>query len=299
MDSNRRLSFRSKLLTAPFKPESPPPITASSSFQATERSSPELDLSLVFSGLDIGAKESTENEKLYQETMSALEECTDRSIGNGVLTGRDYYCLAPKRWLNDEIINAFLQLLQQRDASCRTQGNSIKCHFFNTFLLPKIMTKYKYTELRRWTEIKRLKRWGQMSKTVIDCDLIFFPRHRRNHWSLILVDLRSHTISLYDSLCSSKTPEESMPIRAEAKWIVRYLVDEACERRGEDWSQQKFHLKIGHMPQQESSWDCGVFLIQCARFLSLDQSLLFSQKKMESYRVQIFNELLKGRLLEQ
>lgn len=287
--------------------ESPPPEPPSSSNQDVERVSPELDLSIAFSGLGLDSDEAntsetkdwTEDERLYHEVMDSLSQDSSKELGHGVLTGHDFHCLAPGRCLNDEIVNEFLKLLQQRDASNRQHLNSIECHFFSTFLLPKLVTKYKYSEVRRWTDPKKLKRWGQMSSTVLNCDLIFFPRHHQSHWSLILVDLRSNVVSLYDSLCNAKISDESMKsVRVEMGSIVRYLVDEAREKIGEDWSEANFRFKIGRMPQQGNTWDCGVFLIQSIRLLSVERSLDFTQEDMDSLRVQIFNELMEGRLLE-
>lgn len=80
--------------------------------------------------------------------------------------------------------------------------------------------------------------------------------------------------------------------------IIRYLVDEAREKNGEDWSRVKFCLRICSMPQQGNSWDCGVFLIQSLRFLSVDRPLDFTQDDMDSVRVQILKELMEGKLLE-
>lgn len=289
--------------------ESPPPEPPSSSIQDVEKASPELDLSLAFSGLGLGldseevnsseTKDWTEDERRYHEVMDSLSQDPSKELGHEVLTGRDFYCLAPERCLNDEIVNEFLKLLQQRDASNRQRDSSIMCHFFSTFLLPKLVTKYNYSDVRRWTDPKRLKRWGQMSSTVLNCDLIFFPRHQQSHWSLIVMDLRSSVVGLYDSLCSSNLSDKSMKsVGAEMQMIIRYLTDEAREKIGEDWSKVKFRFKIGPMPQQGNTWDCGLFMIQAIRLLSLGRPLDFTQEDMDSLRVQIFKELMEGKLLE-
>ena len=113
-----------------------------------------------------------------------------------LLKACDVRLLDQGEWLNDEIVNAFMKLLQEHNA---TRGHP-KCHFFNSFFLPQLSGGHGFDVIRRWTQPKRLKRWGQRYETILDCDLIFFPCFAFSHWSLILADLRDRRLIHYDSM---------------------------------------------------------------------------------------------------
>ena len=60
-----------------------------------------------------------------------------RSIGS---------CLNPKRRLNDEIINYYMQLLQEWDKKlCEANQTRKPSHFFNLFFISKLLQSNEYT----------------------------------------------------------------------------------------------------------------------------------------------------------
>jgi len=121
------------------------------------------------------------------------------------LTGRDMSRLAPGQWLNDEIINLYMRLLQERDTKLHENHTEYpKCHFFNTFFIAKLYKdkqKYEYDAVRRWTVPARLKASGQSRKSILDSDRIFFPVNQSNtHWVCAVADLKNRQLAYYDSL---------------------------------------------------------------------------------------------------
>ena len=52
-------------------------------------------------------------------------------------------CLAVPRWLNDEVINFYMCMLQERDINlCEQNSQRLKSHYFNTFFMDKLLGKY-------------------------------------------------------------------------------------------------------------------------------------------------------------
>lgn len=60
--------------------------------------------------------------------------------------------------------------------------------------------QYSYTNVHKWTKEKRLARWGQASKCLLDVDKLIFPVHLEAHWTLAVVELKNRCIKYYDSL---------------------------------------------------------------------------------------------------
>lgn len=113
--------------------------------------------------------------------------------------------LAPTTWLNDEVINVCMSMLQERDKRYREEKKGTPtCHFFNSFFLNKLYKDaktYNYSEVQRWTRPPKLKRAGQPSTSILDCDRIIIPANQGNlHWVCAVIDLKNEKFIMYDSL---------------------------------------------------------------------------------------------------
>ncbi|KAG8636567.1 ubiquitin-like-specific protease ESD4 isoform X2 [Manihot esculenta] len=82
------------------------------------------------------------------------------------ITGEVLQCLRPGAWLNDEVINVYLELLKEREK--REPQKFLTCHFFNTFFYKKLTSAeknvYDYRAVRRWTTERKLGYF------LIECD---------------------------------------------------------------------------------------------------------------------------------
>nr|GEY52944.1 ubiquitin-like-specific protease ESD4 [Tanacetum cinerariifolium] len=116
---------------------------------------------------------------------------------NIMITGKDLQCLRPHVWLNDEVINIYLELLKDRER--REPKKYLKCHFFNTFFYKKLVggrtkTGYDYESVKRWTAQKKL------SYSLDECDKIFVPIHKEIHWCLAVINKKDKKFQYLDSL---------------------------------------------------------------------------------------------------
>jgi hypothetical protein len=68
------------------------------------------------------------------------------------VTRRICKCLSPKLWLNDEIINYYMQMLQEWDKRlCEADRTRKPSHFFNLFFMTKLLQNdiYTYASVKR------------------------------------------------------------------------------------------------------------------------------------------------------
>ena len=257
-------------------------------------------------------------EMITEEDIKVYDGVTDTdsngvrvSVDNCDFTPRDLYTLKPGKWINDNVVNGYMKLLQVRDSE-KTDGPS--CHFQKTFLTTNIYPEYKYNAVRKWTSARRLKNWGQSKATILDCDYVFFPVHlHASHWVLVVADLTKKTLRYYDSL-GTNIPDTvtsqlfSTVLQFEYKQdnetymllknICKYLVDEAADKLKAEWKEDDFVFEIAReMPQQHNSCDCGVYMVRTAKALSGQNALLYTTDEMQLYRILIMKELAAGKLL--
>ncbi|KAG2315212.1 hypothetical protein Bca4012_066012 [Brassica carinata] len=198
------------------------------------------------------------------------------------ITGEVLQCLTPSAWLNDEVINVYLELLKERET--REPKNYLKCHFFNTFFYKKLLSDsgYNFKAVRRWTTQRKL------GYALIDCDMIFVPIHRGVHWTLAVINNRDRKFLYLDSL----NGVDSKILNALAK----YLGDEAKEKSGKDIDVSSWEMEfVEGIPQQQNGYDCGMFMLKYIDFFSRGLGLCFSQEHMQYFRLRTAKEILKLR----
>ncbi|CAA3011386.1 ubiquitin-like-specific protease ESD4 [Olea europaea subsp. europaea] len=197
------------------------------------------------------------------------------------ITGEILQCLKPGAWLNDEVINLYLDLLKEREK--REPQKFLKCHFFNTFFYNKLIGGrggYNFQSVRRWTTQKKL------GYSLLECDKIFVPIHKEVHWCLAIINKKDEKFQYLDSLRG---------VDANVmKVLAKYFVDEVKDKSGKDidvnsWEQEY----VDDLPEQENGFDCGMFMIKYADFYSRDIGLCFNQDHMPYFRQRTVKEILR------
>ena len=103
------------------------------------------------------------------------------------ITVKDLDTLSGLNWLNDEIINFYMQMIVSRAAE--SQGRLPAVYAFNTFFYSRIMEK-GYTAVKRWT--KKVDLFAH--------SMLLIPVHLGMHWCLAVVDVDRKVITYYDSM---------------------------------------------------------------------------------------------------
>lgn len=185
-------------------------------------------------------------------------------------------------WLNDEVINFFFNLLEERNNRIRSEGNRKipKCGFMNSFFYTKLADggNYNYKNVKRWTKKKKLD--------IFDLDLFLFPVNLNNtHWCIGVLDFRNRQIQYYDSLGGSGGYFFDI--------MKRYLEDEHLDKKGSSLDISSWKgVNVAGIPRQKNGYDCGMFLCKFADFLSEGLPLEFSQNDIVYFRQRMLNEIL-------
>ncbi|XP_061370552.1 ubiquitin-like-specific protease ESD4 [Gastrolobium bilobum] len=197
------------------------------------------------------------------------------------ITGEKFQCLMPGAWLNDEVINLYLELLKEREQ--REPQKFLKCHFFNTFFFKKLISGrngYDFKSVRRWTSQRKLG-YG-----LLECDKIFVPIHKEIHWCLAVINKKDEKFQYLDSLKGKDNHA--------LKVLARYFVDEVKDKTGKDIDVSTWEKEfVEDLPEQENGFDCGVFMIKYADFYSRGLGLCFNQEHMPYFRLRTAKEILR------
>jgi len=192
-------------------------------------------------------------------------------------------------WLNDEVINYYLGILQERDNFlCTKYSYRKKSYYFNSFFWTKLTenNEFNFDHVKRWTK----------SFCIFDFDKVFIPINVVNaHWALIVIYISEKEICYYDSLVGT---EGSKKQKVKLIIILNYLEMEAAAKE-KSFSTNEWKLietNVEQVPQQTNSYDCGMFMIYCADYISDDLPLLYKQSEMTDNRLKVFAAILRGYL---
>eukprot|EP00668_Euglena_longa_P029672 GGOE01037036.1.p1 GENE.GGOE01037036.1~~GGOE01037036.1.p1 ORF type:complete len:622 (+),score=141.17 GGOE01037036.1:140-1867(+) len=196
------------------------------------------------------------------------------------LLRKDLRTLAGLSWLNDEVINFYLELMRERSS----QPGFPKCHFFNTFFYERLSSEgkgYHYGNVRRWTR----------KVDIFGFDKVIVPIHLSVHWTAAVINFRDRRLEFYDSMGN--------PGRHHLELLQMYLVDEHRDKKHlpYDTSAWTFHTPGADVPQQRNTSDCGVFCCKFMNCLAQDLPFTFGQQHMPYFRQRLVVELLSSKVL--
>jgi len=246
--------------------------------------------------LDKAVKEDLSElfKRLTEEEENEVRDCFDaggpsskvlvlHQPSNIEVSKEKFQCLRRGRWLNDEVINLYLELLKEREK--REPKRFLKCHFFNTFFYKKLAcgkNGYDYKSVKRWTTHRKL------GYELIECDKIFVPVHKDVHWCLAIINMKENTFQYLDSLGGTDHNVLNM--------LARYIAEEVKDKSNKVIDTSSWHEEIvDDIPLQQNGWDCGMFMLKYIDFHSRGLNLSFSQKDMEYFRKRTAKEILKLR----
>lgn len=226
-----------------------------------------------------GLSESEKKEAM--QILSVEEAYIIQNRFNTQITVKVVKCLRPGEWLNDEVINFYMNLLNERNAKLRGLGQDVPyCFCWNSFFWTKLCSEngqsYDYSQVKRWSKKRQLD--------VFKLDLMCVPVNVRNvHWALGVVNFRLKKITFLDSFQSNIPPREFYA------GICRYLHDEHIDKKGlpltKGWV---FDSNLySPVPQQNNGSDCGVFTCQFGECLSDGRFLDFTQKNIPNLRLKM------------
>lgn len=193
------------------------------------------------------------------------------------LTRKDLQTLSNLNWLNDEVINFYMNLLVERSKDPSLPS----VNTFNTFFFPKLRSS-GYSTVRRWT--KRMD--------IFSRDILLVPVHLGVHWCLSVVDFRKKAVTYFDSMGGNN--DEACRI------LFEYLQQESKDKKGKEMDTSGWSLhskKRNEIPQQMNGSDCGMFTCKYADYITKDKPITFTQKHMPYFRRKMVWEIVNHKLL--
>lgn len=240
-----------------------------------------------------------------------------KTIGTITLRGYQFQCLKPRCWLDDEVVNAFVILLNQRNMRYRAKqdahpgsGRPSKkiaqqtpksgsrlfqtqrplVHIFNSFFLHKrFLASYDYAKLRMW----RNKACGGVP--ISGYDIFLFPYHDNMHWTLAVIDMRGRQFLYFDSLGGRERFGIFDTLR---RWLRDEIKEwgSGMEMNIDDIDKWGRVTNPEFMPKQKDGASCGLFMLYMAYFLELGQVPIYAQSDMDVLRGRTAMFLKKGML---
>ncbi|KAJ0235912.1 ubiquitin-like-specific protease 2B [Hirschfeldia incana] len=204
---------------------------------------------------------------------------------------RDVDLLQPETFVNDTIIDFYINYLKNQIQAEDRQ----RFHFFNSFFFRKLADldkdpssiadgKAAFLRVRKWT--RKVDMFGK--------DYIFVPVNFNLHWSLIIICHPGEVANCTDlDLDSTKVPcilhmDSIKGSHAGLKNLVQsYLCEEWKERHkdtSDDISTRFMNLRFVslELPQQENSYDCGLFLLHYLELFLAEAPQNFSPFKISN-----------------
>jgi hypothetical protein len=223
----------------------------------------------------------TENEQILIDWIFSPDASPQEIVTRPPLTSltrEKLQCLQDGNWLNDEVINATLTMIQRA-------SNEIL--IWSTFFYSKLVENDQYTfeNVKRWPK-KRGVNVSQVRK-------ILFPIHKASHFFLVVLDTQKRVIECLDSLGVSSSDREI------CLHLAKWYDDEtsSISKQQQQHGQNSFddpNLTIissswqfnsnDSIPRQKNLVDCGVFLSAYAACMAFDYPIMFSQENVHVLR---------------
>ncbi|XP_016974245.1 sentrin-specific protease 1 [Drosophila rhopaloa] len=193
------------------------------------------------------------------------------------ITRSEIQILVNGRWLNDVVINFYMNLLTERSEKSRLFLPSV--YAMNTFFVPRLLQS-GHAGVKRWTR----------KVDIFSKDIIPVPVHYNNvHWGMAIIHMRNKTILYYDSL--GKGNQKVLDALEE------YLWNESLDKRNQSFDTRDFRISnVKGLPRQGNNSDCGVFSCMFAEYLTRYAPLTFTQDNVDYFRKKMALEIVDGKL---
>ncbi|KAM3742484.1 hypothetical protein ACB098_07G071500 [Castanea mollissima] len=216
------------------------------------------------------------------------------------ISKRDIELLQPERFINDTIIDFYIKQLKNKIQP----GEEHRYHFFNSFFFRKLadLDKDPSSACEGRAAFQRVRKWTR-KVNLFTKDYIFIPVNYSLHWSLIVICYPGEVANFKDEDIENlpKVPciLHMDSIRGSHRGLKNlfqsYLCEEWKERHGQtaaEVSSKFLHLRFVslELPQQENSFDCGLFLLHYVELFLEEAPINFNP-----FRITMSSKFLNGK----
>jgi len=169
--------------------------------------------------------------------------------------------LEPRSWLNDEVINAYLEWIEDAANNAAAAADDPK-HSGEAKPAPKFIahnTFFYNTLLKKGPAqtLRLMGRKGAPGTKFLDVDSMFVPICKASHWTIGVVRPVAKTIEYFDSMGGSPRQFENLM----RNWLEVQL--------GKAYIADEWKMVGTECARQTNGYDCGVFLCSNALCVAL------------------------------
>ncbi|KAF2103291.1 cysteine proteinase [Rhizodiscina lignyota] len=218
-----------------------------------------------------------------------------RVTKNSGLTAAAIRTLEDDTWLNDEVINVYIQHAIDRklEQVGHSKGKTPRYWTLNS-------NWWETVESNKWSQeegFDKVMKWSKRAKVgganLLEVEQLFIPINRGSHWLLLVISGTQRKVTLLNSITGA-----GLPSRDAFRAVRKYLALEL----GEKYVAGEWRMADGGSPQQRNGSDCGVFVCfnALALMLDLEPKKAFGAADMSAGRRQVaatlINEGFRGEL---
>ena len=235
-------------------------------------------------------------------TLKSMESF-DTHFGSGrsrigaLLDKRSLETLHPGQWLYDDVIDAYMALLQHN--SVNQKNIFLGSLFYSTFTLTGQLSRGEQNDAKyegkppsvRHALVRNYTRKHNTTGPV----KIFLPTSvGGNHWVLIVVDVEKKRIISMNSYKNSAYNKDVVVAMDE---MLAWIEQEHIKKK-KPFDKKKWTTEAMTVPRQRNSIDCGVFVCMYAAYFANDRPFNFTYKDMTNMRARMAWSILNHRLVE-
>ena len=175
------------------------------------------------------------------------ESCSDSSKS---ITQSNYSSLNGTKWLKDDVIDKFSELLMKRHE--------------DVFIFSTFFTQSFFTHRKDYAYVKRFDK----SPNLFECRLVMIPLLQHSHWFLCVMNLKDAKLSILDPYIKDNTKEniEKRHLEELSKIESEFLKVHFETKTSNSWRELvKSVLLPPSIPEQKDGHNCGLYLLEFSR----------------------------------
>ncbi|CAL8091593.1 unnamed protein product [Prunus armeniaca] len=171
------------------------------------------------------------------------------------VTRREFMCLRPEMWINDQVLNAQVYYLQEKGS-----GN----WYFPTYMSEQVNNTSDDQLFQLGVKLKK-ENSNRFTVGLHKCQKIFIPVYDRigKHWYLVVVHIGDKKVEIWDSLPGARYNAGRYQLGERIMKVLDYMYkDEIVKYFEKGWQFAKFNIvRTDKARKQQNGYDCGIFVM--------------------------------------
>jgi hypothetical protein len=230
---------------------------------------------------DISGSLRSMTEEELEETLNASKDDEESANPNPFSTKRSFRSLQRRKMVNDDVMNAYMKLLQSREESISSvEGRKMSICLPTTF----------YSNIENFGVSDARRKYRRRFESIAEADKLVIPINIDNvHWVLVIVSIPEKRITIIDSMRGED--EEGFPSK-----IRDFLNLFDCFSR-HSWTLEKAHVPDHSHQPNTNQWDCGLFVLFYSDFILQKKKIGFNEAWVSASRNYVASCILKNLIL--